>query len=369
MLVSDTHRSKKNNFSHEYIPNQANWYLLPMQDIIGGRRHLFHVRRVPEPRVKEFPIEDHYLVLAGLFLSDGTMGFRGNGKVKCMRLTQTKKGKQEFFDSVDKLYSFYQFRRYNYEKETIWDLYGDIARQIMDDFGHAKEKHLPDWCFQLSARQAGILWRGLMLGDGTYKDVNETFYNTNKTLVDGVHAMLVSAGIMAVLYGPYDTESNYGRMIMYHVVCPKTGSIHALKRKILTHGELPQEKKGCPIKEIEVIDRRVVCFEVPNGLLVTRNKGKPAVHGNCKNGAHLIRLLRMGIEFLTEGRLYVKRHDAPQLLQIKRGEWPLEKVQAEAERLFASAEQAYINSKLPDRPDSDAVNKLCVEVVRTHLGL
>lgn len=88
-----------------------------------------------------------------------------------------------------------------------------------------------------------------------------------------------------------------------------------------------------------------------------------------KNGSHLIRLLRMGIEFLTEGRLYVKRHDAPQLLAIKRGEWSLEKVQAEAERLFESAEQAYINSKLPDRPDKEVVNELCVEVVRTHLEL
>lgn len=37
---------------------------------------------------------------------------------------------------------------------------------------------------------------------------------------------------------------------------------------------------------------------------------------NAKNAAHLIRLLRMGIEFLTEGTLYVERADAPELLDI-----------------------------------------------------
>ena len=51
---------------------------------------------------------------------------------------------------------------------------------------------------------------------------------------------------------------------------------------------------------------------------------------DCKNAAHLIRLLRMGTEFLIDGQLYVLRHDASQLLEIKRGEWTLDQVMAEA---------------------------------------
>jgi len=43
---------------------------------------------------------------------------------------------------------------------------------------------------------------------------------------------------------------------------------------------------------------------------------------DAKNAAHLIRLLRMGIEFLTEGTLHVERVDAPELLDIKHGAWP-----------------------------------------------
>jgi len=84
---------------------------------------------------------------------------------------------------------------------------------------------------------------------------------------------------------------------------------------------------------------------------------------DAKNAAHLIRLLRMGIEFLTEGALYVERADAPELLDIKRGAWPLDKVKAEAERLFALSQEAYVRSSLPSEPDQDAAERLCIEMI------
>jgi predicted nucleotidyltransferase len=52
---------------------------------------------------------------------------------------------------------------------------------------------------------------------------------------------------------------------------------------------------------------------------------------DCKNASHLIRLLRMGIEFLTDGKLQVFREDAPELIDIKTGKWSLEKVQKESD--------------------------------------
>lgn len=84
---------------------------------------------------------------------------------------------------------------------------------------------------------------------------------------------------------------------------------------------------------------------------------------DTKNSSHLIRLLRMGYEFLIDGELHVLREDATQLLEIKRGEWTLEQVQAEADKWFDKVEDAYLNSTLPDRPDRDAVNRLAVSVI------
>jgi len=90
---------------------------------------------------------------------------------------------------------------------------------------------------------------------------------------------------------------------------------------------------------------------------------------DVKNASHLIRLLRMSIEFLNTGELIVKRPDANELLEIKRGEWELGKVKEEAGRLFKLAEIAYEKSSLPERPDADMVNKICVEVVSSALHL
>lgn len=85
---------------------------------------------------------------------------------------------------------------------------------------------------------------------------------------------------------------------------------------------------------------------------------------DTKNAAHLIRLLKMAIEFLRDGRLHVHRHDAQQLLEIKRGKWKLKRVKAEADRLFKQAEDAYLASKLPDKPDNSEINRICIGIIR-----
>jgi len=88
---------------------------------------------------------------------------------------------------------------------------------------------------------------------------------------------------------------------------------------------------------------------------------------DVKNAAHLIRLLRMGMEFLKDGELNVLREAASQLLEIKRGEWTLEQVQAEAERGFRNSEQAYLNSNLPKSPDLNKINDLSIKIVEMSL--
>jgi len=87
---------------------------------------------------------------------------------------------------------------------------------------------------------------------------------------------------------------------------------------------------------------------------------------DAKNAAHLIRLLRMSIEFLTEGTVYVERADAVELLDIKSGAWSLERVKAEAERLFQLAQEAYVRSSLPSEPDRERAERLCVEMISEY---
>jgi hypothetical protein len=90
---------------------------------------------------------------------------------------------------------------------------------------------------------------------------------------------------------------------------------------------------------------------------------------DAKNAAHLIRLLRMGVEFLVEGELHVARADAENLLEIKRGEWTIDRVKEEAERLFKLAEEAYIRSSLPVKPDTTRAEALCQGIISKYYGL
>ncbi len=90
---------------------------------------------------------------------------------------------------------------------------------------------------------------------------------------------------------------------------------------------------------------------------------------DTKNAAHLIRLLRMGIEFLTDGELHVLREDATELLDIKKGKWTLEQVQKTAEGLFQLSKEAYIKSVLPDKPNYAGAEQLLIRTILDYLHL
>jgi hypothetical protein len=90
---------------------------------------------------------------------------------------------------------------------------------------------------------------------------------------------------------------------------------------------------------------------------------------DCKNAAHCVRLLRMATEFLTTGELRVFRtEDAEELLDIKKGGWPLETVKAEAEKAFADIKAAAESSPLPELPDMGRVNQMVVEVLTDYVA-
>lgn len=86
---------------------------------------------------------------------------------------------------------------------------------------------------------------------------------------------------------------------------------------------------------------------------------------DCKNAAHLLRLLAMGVEYLQTGRLTVYREkDRERLMEIKTGKWPLEEVKLEADRMFEACRAAYRESVLPEEINRDAVNDLAVSLHR-----
>lgn len=89
---------------------------------------------------------------------------------------------------------------------------------------------------------------------------------------------------------------------------------------------------------------------------------------DCKNAAHLIRLLRMGIEYLTDGALKVFREDAAELKEIKLGKWKISKIKKESDHLLKVAQEVYIRSPLPSSPDNEGAEKLLIQILKKELA-
>lgn len=88
---------------------------------------------------------------------------------------------------------------------------------------------------------------------------------------------------------------------------------------------------------------------------------------DTKNASHLIRLLRMGTEFLSTGYMRVYRtSDRDELISIKRGEWTLDAVTRLAEKEMKSSKFALENSQLPQSIDVEAANDLLVSIMTRY---
>lgn len=101
------------------------------------------------------------------------------------------------------------------------------------------------------------------------------------------------------------------------------------------------------------------------GYLGDKRKRLVLEHGyDAKNAAHCIRLLRMCCEFLSTGEMIVYRTtDAGELLDIKRGAWPLSQVKELAAQLFENIKAARDHCTLPEFPDRDGAEALLVDIL------
>ena len=91
---------------------------------------------------------------------------------------------------------------------------------------------------------------------------------------------------------------------------------------------------------------------------------------DTKHAMHLVRLLRMGLEILTTGEVHVWRggRDREELLAIRSGAWTYEALLTFAEEQGEALQSALETSSLPDRPDRDALDALCVSLVQEALA-
>jgi predicted nucleotidyltransferase len=99
----------------------------------------------------------------------------------------------------------------------------------------------------------------------------------------------------------------------------------------------------------------------------TRNPARAKLEAqfgyDTKHGMHLVRLLRMCREILTQGKVLVKRPDAEELLRIRAGDWSYERLVDWAQTEDKALTELMKESPLPHTPDRNRLDRICIDLI------
>jgi hypothetical protein len=88
-----------------------------------------------------------------------------------------------------------------------------------------------------------------------------------------------------------------------------------------------------------------------------------------KHAMHLIRLLHSGIHALTEGQIRVDvAEHRDELLAIRAGKVGFDEVRDRALELDRQFQEAFTRTALPEKPDTDRVNRFLIAARRRRAG-
>lgn len=313
-----------------YDETKADWCKQEVEKVISGKFNR-HVLSFPFNKNEEYDIDDEMLFLIGCFVSEGTINFRDKEKniIKCLKITQSKDS-PEFFNNMDIICKKYNGSKSVSKKETIWIINKDIAEKIYKWCGHGSEnKHLPNFIYKLSIRQANILLKALILGDGTNKIKKENrsiYYTCSPELANDMVSLGFLSNKISNKNGPYSSSNKYGEKLIYQIT---------IREKENQPSWIHTKLDGCQhhVSKISYFDD-VVCFTVPNGLLVTMYNGKTAVQSNCGKQLHHIVRMREFMERYIDGEPFgsclISNH-REHLLRLKKNEFPLKEARIMAE--------------------------------------
>jgi hypothetical protein len=140
---------------------------------------------------------------------------------------------------------------------------------------------------------------------------------------------------------------------------------------IMDKRSLPMPKGLAPDRANEKAERlRHLRAKYHSAYMGEKRRKLVVQHGyDTKNAAHLVRLLRMCIEFLNTGTMNVWRTwDADEIKAIKQGALTLDQVKAMAEQLFEDAKVARDNSSLPENVEFKQASALLTRATRLAYG-
>lgn len=165
------------------------------------------------------------------------------------------------------------------------------------------------------------------------------------------------------------TRKEFGLSETHKASKAELGAFNALEEEGKTD-DMPKEMLTLFLRERQYQGAMTTWKQYENWK-ATRNEaraGLEAKYGyDTKHAMHLIRLMRMCREILTDGSVIVRRPDREELLAIRNGEWSYEKLIEQAERIDEECEGLYATSPLKKEPDRKAIDELVVKLTYEYL--
>lgn len=350
-----------------------------LQDAAQMPGHFEILRSLPHAKLRNWkdniPVEnlnttkEDYLALMGWFLSDGALTFR-NEKARSINISQEKNGKLHkkmtmFQRNYPNISSIYEYTRKPNEfnpREHTEIILSVSDKNIVNSFhqfcGRTKEKRIPRWVFDLGTKSLEILYDNMMLGDGTIRTTNfksGIYYSSLEGLADDVHELAFLCGWETSKWGPYKSINKAFECDMWQIHVNKNAN-HTRRLTRTTN-----------IETIPTTNHNIICFSVPNGILVTRRHGRIAIQGNCKHAAHTVRLTRQCKEILTAGKVNVDRRniDGDELKAIRNGAWTYEQLREWFDKEDNEIKEIYDKQTyvVPKTPNMNLLNKVCEDIL------
>ena len=155
-------------------------------------------------------------------------------------------------------------------------------------------------------------------------------------------------------------ESDFDPHVMLVEIRPELEKIAVETSTHFAMGDLNFEKH-LTVKKVKVIleDRM---SKISNRYELVLKHGY-----DTKFSSHWIRLLQEGIDILSTGRLEFPLKNRELILDIKLGKYHIDEVVKMGDALLLNLESVFENSKLPDTPYIDDINKLVVNIGKRHL--
>ena len=217
-----------------------------------------------------------YLVLLGMFLSEGSCVWNEKHRNYNVNIVQLK---PEGVLALKAAENKYNIGKYFESQGRLINRDKRIVRYFMQ-FGHAKDKFIPDHVFTLSSDQQRLLLDWLMWGDGTIKDGLYKSYTTiSERLANDIQRLCLHIGIAAHIKRRKKLSGGNinGRPIMGKYICYNVKFVNKKLTPQINHGHVKAKHDFATY-----YNGYVYCPTMPKwNVVYTRRNGVPMWSGNC----------------------------------------------------------------------------------------